>query len=176
MPFLLRSTKYNRWMIAEPEWLIEGEIPADPIFGLDTKSNKMSVWVVDNNGAYIERIVGALAAKGQTLQDFEYVLLNLKTVASIGIKILQIAGRCPDKDLNKLHRDLDEISGQKLLKVTQFTVEKLLQGEANLVDRIPRKTVAKYIQNSINKGFIDPVDITPNVLEKAQSVLEKGQM
>jgi len=66
-------------MIAEPEWLIEGEIPADPIFGLDTKSNKMSVWVVDNNGAYIERIVGALAAKGQTLQDLSLIHISEPT-------------------------------------------------------------------------------------------------
>lgn len=172
----MRRTKFNKWIAPEPEWLREGEIPADPIFGLQTESNKMSVWVVGNGGASIERIVSALAAKGQKLQKFEYVLLNSEKVAGIGIKILQIEGESPDNELNKLHRDLVEISGQKLLKLTKSTLKKIWQeGEdTNLIDQIPRKTVAKYMQNSVNKGFIDPVDITPDVWEKAQSVLEKG--
>ena len=173
MPFLLRSTKYSKWIAAKPDWVKEDEIPADPVFGLQTQNNTMSVWVVDNDSAHIERIIGALAATKtkQSLQNFEYVLLDSKIVADIGIKTLRTEGKSPDKELNKLHLDLVEISARKLLKLTETTLKKIWQKDINLVDRKLRKTVARYIFDSVHKGHINPTNLNSNILDQAQEVL-----
>ena len=171
MPLLLRSTKYNKWIAAKPEWLREGEIPADPIFGLQTQSNTMSVWVIDRGTARIEQVISTLAAGKESLQDFEYVLLDSDAIADIGIKTFSTEGKSLNHELNKFHLELVEISAQKLLKLTETTLEKIWQGDTNVVDRIPRKTIAHYIFDSISKGRIDSANVNPKVLNKAQEVL-----
>lgn len=171
MPSLLLSTKYNKWICTKPDWLSKDEIPADPIFGLQTKSNTMSVWVVDNDRGRIEQIVGALAATRDTLQDFEYVLLDSKAVTDIGIKIQQTEGTSIDKKLNKLHFDLIEISAQKLVKIAETILKKIWQKDISHVKRIPRKTIASYIVDRISEGRIDMKLVTPKVLSRVQEVL-----
>lgn len=171
MPLLLRSTKYNKWIDAKPEWLREGEIPADPIFGLQTQSNTMSVWVVDRGTDRIKQIISTLAAGKESLEKFEYVLLNSEAIADIGIKTFSKEGKSLNHKLNKFHLELVEISAQKLLKLTETTLKKIWQGDTNLVERIPRKTIALYIFDSISKGRIDSANVEPKVLDKAQEVL-----
>lgn len=176
MSFLLRRTKCNKWLSDEPYWLEEGEIPADPIFGLDTRNNSMSVWVIDSFEGKLERIIAALAATRDSLQDFEYVLLDSKTLALVGIKSLQTKGESPDRELNSLHLDLVEISGQKLLKLTTATLRRIQQqGEdTKLIDRVLRKTVAQYIVEGIRQGYLCPEDANAKVLEKAQCLVESS--
>ena len=171
VPSLLLSTKYNKWICGKPSWLREGEIPADPIFGLPTKNNTISVWLVDNNTARIRQIAVALAVKRDKLQDFEYVLLDSKTVTDIGIKTLPTKGTSLDNELNKHHLDLIEISAQKLLKLAETVLEKVWQGDISCVDRILRKAVACDIIESICEGRIDTKSVTPKVLTKAKEEL-----
>ena len=158
-------------MTPKPEWLTEGEIPAEPIFGLRTQNNTMSVYVVDKDAAPIEQIVSALAAKGETLQHYEYVLLDSEAIANIGIKTFSTEGTSPDHELNKFHLNLVEISAQKLLKLTKTTFEKIWQGDTKLVDVVLRKDVAQYIADGINKGRIDRKLANPKVLKRVQEVL-----
>ena len=169
MPLLLRMTKYNKW-ITKPKWLKEGEIPADPISNWQTTRNEMSVWIIDNESDITDQIVAALAAVRSKLDDFEYVLLDSKIVAETGIKTIQTEGGILDNNLKRLHRDLVEISAQKLLKLTEATLSTIEQEDTRLERRL-RKTVARYIFDSISKGRIDSANVNPNVLDKAQEVL-----
>lgn len=171
MPLLLLSTKYNKWLRPKPDWLGEGEIPADPIFALKTQDNTMSVWLVDNDRSCIKRIVGALAATRQALQEFEYVLLDSKTVTDVGIKTHPTEGTSIDSELNKFHLDLIEISAQKLVKLAKTILEKIWQEDTRFVEQRLRKTVARNIFDNISKGRIDSANVNPKVLDKAQEVL-----
>lgn len=171
VPSLLLSTKYNKWICSKPSWLRKGEIPADPIFGLRTQNNTLSVWLVDNNTARIRQITVALAVGKQKLQEFEYVLLDSKTVTDIGIKTLPTKGKSPDHELNKNHLDLIEISAQKLLKLAETLLEKVWQEDTSCINRIQRKTVARYIIESIGEGRIDSESVNPKVLTKAKQEL-----
>lgn len=175
MPFLLRMTKAKKWMIDKPDWLAEGEIPADPIFGLDTKSNAMSVWVMDNCEDRLERTVAALAVRRDSLQAFEYVLLDSETLEPAGIESRPTPGDSADSELNSYHCDLIEISGQKLLRLT-VAILKILQQEgekSKRVDRIARKDVAKYIVDGLNQGRINPEAPTAiaKVIAKAKELV-----
>jgi hypothetical protein len=169
VPLLLRITKYNKWINTKPNWLKEGEIPADPISNWQTTENKMSVWVVDNDVGLIEQIVAALAVNRIKVEDFEYVLLDSKIVAETGIKTIQIKGEILDNNLKNLHRDLVEISAQKLLKLTEVIFHAIEQ-EDTILERVPRKTVARYILDSINKRCIDSTRVKPEIIAKAQEL------
>ncbi len=170
MPILLHGTKFNKWL-TKPEWLGEGEIPADPIFGFRIESNIMSVWIVDDDSSPIKWLAVALSVKKDSLKDFEYVLLDSKTVEDIGIKTTLTAGKCPDFKLNKFHLDLVEISAQRLLQLTQTIFKKIFEENKELVDRVLRKDVAQYIREGIREGRIDSEDVNRKVLEQVQKVL-----
>ena len=163
-------TKYNKWINAEPRWLKRCEIPADPIFGLTTDGNAMSVWIVDNDKGLIDRTVVALAAKRGKLEDFEYVLLDSKVVEKIGIKTDDEEGNSLDSSINELHINLIEISARKLLKLTKSTLYAIKKEDTRL-ERIPRKKVARYILDSINEGRIDRKLANRKVLKRVLEVL-----
>ena len=174
MPFLLRSTKYNKWITDEPDWLEDGETPADPIFGLDTKSNTMSVWAVESHEDQLDRIIAALAATRQSLQDFEYVLLDSQILTLAQIRSRKTEGKSPDAHLNSLlHRDLIEISAQKLVKLTAATFKTIQQEGENtkVVERVPRKVVAKYIVECLRQGHLNPAAANAKVLQDARELV-----
>ena len=172
MPFLLRMTKAKKWILDEPDWLEEGEIPADPIFGLETKNSTMSVWEVDDFGDQFKRTVAALAVGRDTLQHFEYVLLDSETLDPAGIESRRTRGDSADAELNSCHLDLIEISGKKLLNLAAATFSRLRkEGEdSKLVDRIVRKDVARYIADGLSQGRInrEAPAATAKVVETAE--------
>ncbi|MBW7990281.1 MAG: hypothetical protein FVQ84_09740 [Planctomycetes bacterium] len=170
MPILLHGTKFNKWL-NRPDWLREGEIPADPIFGFRIGSNTMSVWIVDDDSSRIKWLAVALSIKKNKLEDFEFVLLDSTIVDDIGIKATQTVGRCPDSELNQFHLDLVEISAQRLLQLTQIILKKISEEQKVLVDRIPRKDVAQYIQEGISKGRINSEDVKIKVLEQVKELV-----
>jgi hypothetical protein len=164
--------KYSQWLTKpKPDWLQEDEIPADPIFGLKTKNNALSVWLINNDSSRIDRIAVALSIKKQTLEDFEYVLFDLRKVTDIGIKTNQTIGTSLDHKINEFHIDLVEISAQKLIKLAETIIVKIWQGDTSLVNRILRKEVAQHIFEGISKGYINSSSVEPNVINKAKEVL-----
>lgn len=57
MAFLLRKIRKNRWYKEQIEWLPDGELQADPLSDLGTKSNELSVYhvVIDESNLEIGR-------------------------------------------------------------------------------------------------------------------------
>ena len=125
MPLLLRTVRENRWHKAPAaEWLQRGDVPADPIGDLPTSQNRLSVWEVAADRSNLERIVRAVALTKDKVADTGYVLFNSELLPTIGVGTSEEEkGQTPDKDANAWHRDLTDLSGNKLVALTKAILE-----------------------------------------------------
>ena len=63
MPLFLRIIRKAKWYKNEQvPWLPEGELQADTLTDLSTKSNELSVWHIEDDRSNLEQVVTALAA------------------------------------------------------------------------------------------------------------------
>jgi len=120
VPFFLRKVRFNRWFnIEECPWLAKDELPADPLGDLETSNNELSLWQIEEDQSNLERIITAIAANRESVQNVDYILFNQEIFSEIGINIKKIDGSTPDKEANtSWHCDLIQLSAQKLVKLT----------------------------------------------------------
>jgi hypothetical protein len=160
--------KWSRWTKPELPWLAEGDIPADPVCNLDTRDNKISVWKLDKGASNLPRVVSALASARKTLDKFEYASFDQQVLPKIGIEMQQSTGDSCDERLNTLcHFDLVEISATKVVALAKAILQE------NQVHRVPWKEVARHITGAIEKGWLDKNSIKPDLIERAQGVVER---
>ena len=146
-----------------------GEIPADPVCDFDTRNNCISVYIVDSDTRTIEQLAAAFTATRGNLKDFEYVTFDLQDVTDSGIEIVEAGGTTPDAESNRLHRNLVEISAQKLVALTTRI---LRQGVATSCDRVNRKVVATHIVRGLKEGWLDADKVNSHVLESAKKEVD----
>jgi hypothetical protein len=158
MPLLLRNVRENRWLKSEAApWLAKGDVPADPLGDLKTSQNRLSVWeVLDRSN--IERIVRALAVSSQKLADMGYVLFDSSLLATAGINTVAENGTTPDEEANNWHRDLIDLSGNKLVILTKLILENGESGtvlkkrlEQLVVDGIEQKELPEKCRSKVSK-------------------------
>lgn len=131
MAMLLRNVRENRWFKSEAaQWLRQGDVPADPLGDLATKENRLSVWEVASDRSNLERIVRALAVSRDKIADMGYVLFDSNLLTTVGIDTREESGQTPDAGANTWHRDLIELSGNKLVTLTRLILE---NGESGTV-------------------------------------------
>jgi hypothetical protein len=158
MPLLLRNVRENRWLksVAVP-WLAIGDVPADPLGDLATKENRLSVWeVIDRSN--VERIVRALAVNRDKIADMGYVLFDSSLLTAAGINTLTENGMTPDEEANNWHRDLIDLSGNKLVILTKLILEHGESGtvlkkrlEQLVADGIEQKQLPEKCRSKISK-------------------------
>jgi len=124
MPKLLRaiSAKKNRWVWDNLPltWLDEGDIPASPLGNLMPKTDKLSVYEITDDRSSINRIATALAVSKQKLDVIEYIVFEESVLTEIGIEMdKQAPGETYDPDVNLWHRDLVNISANKLVALVK---------------------------------------------------------
>lgn len=137
MAFLLRKIRRNRWYKTEPiDWLPDGELQADPLSDLGTKSNELSVYHVVIDEANLDRIIASLAANSEQWDNFDFAIFNENIISDLGIKIKNSKGELPDEQVNNWHNDLCELSATKLVILAKAIYEKA---------RIDRKTPAQVL-------------------------------
>ena len=79
----------------------------------------------------LERIVRAVAITKNTVADTGFVLFNSEVLPEIGIGTSDVEiGQTPDKHANGWHRDLTNLSGNKLVALTKAILE---NGESGTV-------------------------------------------
>ena len=91
---------------------------------------RLSVWVVTNDRSNIERIVRAVAVGRDRIDSMGYALFDSALLAEIGTTAEMVPGKTPDEDANVWHRDLVDLSGNKLIALTRMI---LTQGEIGAV-------------------------------------------
>ena len=149
----------------ESEWLGEAEIPADPVCAWDTEKNTMSVFIADSGIRTVEQLAAAIAATRASLQDFEYVMFESDDLKCAGLQLAEAEGKTADVASNRLHRNLVNISAQKLVALTARIRQR---GVAQACDRVPRKVVATHIVRGLQEGRLDRAKIADKTFESAQ--------
>jgi hypothetical protein len=121
VPSVLRKIRKSRWYTEEKAlkdypWLLQGELPADPLGDLATNGNSLSVWIIEDDRSNLGRVIAALACTTKSLDDFDYGLVDLQVILSAGLKLNQTTGDTADYTANiSWHSDLIELSAIRLL-------------------------------------------------------------
>ncbi len=171
MSRFLRKVDLRFWLEAEPkpEWLGEEAIPADPVCSFRTRQNTMSVFTLDGNARSVEQIAAALTVTSGQVRDFEYVILDSADVDRAEILTRQTVGDTADPEVNRLHHDLEQISAQKLVALTELVLDKNLH---EVCDRILAKDVATHILSGVLDGSLTRV--SDKIIQKAEQLVKRG--
>jgi hypothetical protein len=115
--FVVGSLRLENWYTqADFPWLPAGAVIADAVRDLRPEDGVLSVYEVDDNteAALIQRIVVAVAAGSQNPRDVGYLQFERGAVEALGVQINVVPGLTGDADVNALHRDLEQLSAEKL--------------------------------------------------------------
>lgn len=158
MATFLYRIKQENWVFDDCPWCGEGEFPADPLTDLPTKSNKLSVWIVEQDQQNLNYIISALASQRPSAQHYDYVLIEEGVFSDLGIKIDTSIGSTPDDEANHLwHRDLIELSAQKLVALAGQILQQ------NNYQRILFKDVSEHIQEAVASRRLNLKRVNPDL-------------
>jgi hypothetical protein len=144
MPLFLRNVRENRWHKSEAgPWLQQADVPADALGDLRTKDNRLSVWEVADDRSNLERIVRALAVSSDKIADTGYVIFDSSPLEAAEIEIAVESGSTPDAGANPWHRDLINLSGNKLVRLAKLMLE---TGESGTV---LKKRLTQLVEDGI---------------------------
>jgi hypothetical protein len=151
VPFLLRAIRKAKWYRENPDlqWFIQDELQADALYDLKTENNTLSVWHIVDDHSNKEQIVTALAATRQYATQFDYFLIQEYFIHEINIKISEVVGDSPDRMINSWHRDLIELSAEKLMRLA-----KTIQLNAE-IGRIPSPDIRRSLAQAMLAARLD---------------------
>jgi hypothetical protein len=154
------SVKQARWLTV-PEWVGPGDAPADCLADLRTNSNALSVYFVpsDDWEALGRRVALALSAKRQSLDTYDYALFDAQALEEIAIHVEDVDGTTPDPLVNKLHKDLVELSAMQIGTLAG-AIRRI--GKMN---RIHKPEIRKELAAAIGSQRLDRSQISEGVLK-----------
>lgn len=125
MPLIFREIGNKSWWDKAHDefcWLGDDELVGDVFKGVKTIKGTLSIYLLDDDQTNLSRIVAALACKRRSLENFDFVLVPENAIVT-DFEILRTTGTTADDLVNDLHRDLVQLTADKLLKlVTIFGV------------------------------------------------------
>ena len=119
--YFIRKIRKNRWSkYGELDWLPAGDISADPLGDLATNQHAFSLWKVEDDKNNLDRVIVALAAKTQSLANFDYLLFAADVLDDLDVEITQAPGESFDDEANDLwHFEVYPISASMLVEVAR---------------------------------------------------------
>jgi len=159
MPDLLRVISKAKWL--RPTWLAAGEIPADAVSDLRTQDNTLSVWAVEADHSNVGRVVTAMAAMRVRLDKLDYTVVGEDQVRSLDIACVAKSMETPDAAVNGLHRDLDQLSGSKVLRLAA----EMMPLERR---RLSERQVRELLLASLQAGVLDRAQIKGSLLQQLE--------
>lgn len=147
MPTFLRAVRKARW--SAPSWVngFTADRQSDVLVDFSTKSNALSVYLVDSDDA-IQQVVAGLAAGRCNLTNFDYAVLEADALDSMNLQIVQTPGKTLHQEANNLHRDITDLTMANVIDLIQSVT-------TNNVQRVPMPKVKAFLQQSIRDGYID---------------------
>ena len=160
MPHFVRADiRLERWYIhPEITWLPPGEVQADALADLKPKAGSVSVFEVDDKISP-ERIAIAVAAGRQKPVVMGYAIFDGSTVIQLGLKLQKVYGLTPDDEVNALHYDIQELTGQQLNQLAKTVV----CGE---ITEILSKQVKQLLEGELKAGHLDRRRVNTKLLER----------
>jgi len=129
-------------------WLSVGALQADALGDLKTTGNELSVFAIDDT-ANADRVASALAAEGEHVSVFDYVLFDESIISQLAMTLVLSPGRTPDSSVNQNHRDLTQLTAAGLLDLA------MALSKGGIFKRFTDRDVANRICTSIKNGHIN---------------------
>lgn len=167
MSFLLRKVDKRRRFVEPPPWVGDDDVRADTLKELHTKNNSLSVWTVDSDCSNLARILAAMSAGRDALQELDYALICERHIDGLSLQRVPRVGTSPDVEANeKWHEDMVDLSGRNILELA------LAISTRGRVERANKVRLAAWIRESIDGGFIKQENVAPRVLGAMPRYLE----
>jgi len=112
---LLRTIKRGRWLKAptgKPH-----RAPGDALLDLQTRENKLSLWLIDDDGSNLVEVVGSIALTRETFSQVDYVTFDLDLVEKLGLDLRETDGNTPVPAANSWHREAVELSAKDVARL-----------------------------------------------------------
>lgn len=153
MSLLLRKISRSKW---QPNMQLQpAEFSADAITGCTrTSENTLSVWVgetQDFQSEEVEKLVVALASAMPQPATIDLVWLNSEWLGGRGIEIVESEGDSRLSNYNSYHRDLANLTHEKLSLVGEHIVNQLK--EAVNHKRFKKNELIKLVDKWIGQEF-----------------------
>ena len=153
MSYIFRGIGKKSWWYKDlhPDfpWLEQGELFADVFKAIRTKDGSLSVYAVDSDQTYLNRIIAALACTRDSLQDFEYVLVPASVIEE-KFELQETKGNTADDKVNEWHWNIVHLTPSKLTGLAY-----IFRDHRESMDKLPKKKIESEIRSGINSGFID---------------------
>lgn len=125
---LRRLSDWDKWAeLAESNFWNKGDCPPELLSQLYDNSEGISVYSVDDDKD-INRIIAAISLDWGTFKDCGYAVFSDQDLKTIGLELKNTKSFTFDEDTNQRHRDIVEISGQKLIKLVALVSNKAKLG------------------------------------------------
>jgi len=164
MPHILRKIRKARWYKYNQlnfPWLLEEDIPADPLGDLATNNNTLSVWQINDDQSNLHQVVTALAANSDDIANLDYTIFDQQLLQEINITIKLTKGNSPDEMANlSWHHDLIELSARRLIDLAKAI---WTHGE---IKRIPEKEILNLIAQAVGSEQIQSIKLRPKIRMK----------
>lgn len=150
MPWFLRISQSN-WLRPEPT----APAPADALKDLRTVDNKLSVWLIHEDGANLRLVITALAANRDTVANLDYALMPIDTMERLGLTKVDVEGDTKVQTANRWHRDLVQLRARDLAVLVEAFIWKKV--------RIPENEVRTMLSEAITQDLLDPATLSDNI-------------
>lgn len=157
MANFLRTIRQARWLRPPSwDWLGSDDIQSDALLDLRTEDNTLSVYKVES-GEDIDRVVVALAANREEVQNVDYAIFDDTALTSSNISFIHKEGDTPDYEVNQLHYDVTNLTILSLVQMAQA----VLLGERK---RVLAKTLKPQVQVALERHQLDRTKMKEKLL------------
>ena len=163
MPLVIRKITYSKWWRnPKVQWLGHGELQADALRDIRTQEAKLSVFVT-TDAISSDRVVAAIAANRNSLQNIDFALLDKRSLELKGFAVEPSPmDRTHDCGVNSVHHDIVDLTPHTLLELAEFIAcEVSLRRAAYGKDK-----VAELMVCSIDAEYIDEEKLDPKLRAK----------
>ncbi len=172
MTLILRMIRQHRWdQPVKSNWLDDDDVPADPMADFaSTSENRLSVWLIDEDMENLKQVVAAMAAARERRDKLDYVLFPWDYLDGARITCEEVLGDTPDDQANVWHRDLVELSANKVVALT-----KMVWKQDNDPKRINKTEAKELIVDAVLKGRIPLTKLSRKLHEAIGSIPSGGE-
>jgi len=156
---LLRTIKRGRWLEAPAGK--PGRAPGDALLDLQTRDNKLSVWVIEDDGSNLDEVVGSIALSREALSHLDYVTFELDMVAKLGLDVRESEGATPVLAANRWHREVVELSAEDVAELA----DDLFRRERA---RVREAEVKSIVAQLLGGAQVDVAQLDPNMFAALQ--------
>lgn len=158
MSYLLRKLKGSRWAFTNPD--NESEFPADPLADLNTLTNSLSLYFIEDKRRDLKKVIVGLATTREHVENMGYALIKLDDMKNEGFEVIENLGTTPYAEANTLHRELTDLTAEKLTKLARLIHKKAFKTTAFKAE------INMYIDNALKRKKLEVSRITKGIREK----------